>query len=311
MNAARTEKPEQMPVSTEKRNPARLPGRASPILLFGAAALSLHVLFSAPLLNWFRFAISKDRNSYLLLVPIISVYLIGTQRRTLQTPFQRSSTLAIIPAAIGAISMLFLGSVVAPVDRLSLQIFALLNFLLALAFFFIGNPILRRLAFPVAFLIFAVPVPTAVGDAIEMFLQYTSAEAAYWLMSVVGIPMIRDGVNFRLPNLFIQVAQECSGYNSTFALFMVSLIAGYLFLKFPSKRAVLTLAVIPLAIFRNGFRITTLATLCVYDDPAWIDSNLHHKGGPIFFALSLIPFFILLWGLRRSEIAKDRTVKVP
>ena len=32
-----------------------------------------------------------------------------------------------------------------------------------------------------------------------------------------------------------------------------------------------------------------------------IDSTIHHRGGPFFFALSLIPQFLLLWWLRRQE----------
>jgi hypothetical protein len=31
-----------------------------------------------------------------------------------------------------------------------------------------------------------------------------------------------------------------------------------------------------------------------------IDSPIHHKGGPLFFALSLIPLYLLLWWLRRQ-----------
>jgi exosortase C (VPDSG-CTERM-specific) len=271
-----------------------------------AFAIILVAVFSRPLIDWVRFAISKERNTYLLLVPFITAYLIRTRRREIHGHFQRSIGPGIIPAIIGAASLLCLSGVADPLGRLSLQIFALLNFLLAGALLTIGANILRQLTFPITFLIFAVPVPTIIGDQIEIFLQYTSAEAAYWLMSIVGIPMIRDGVNFRLPNIFIKVAQECSGYNSTFALFMVSTIAAYLFLKSPASRAILCLVVIPLAILRNGFRITTLATLCVYDDTRWIDSELHHNGGPLFFALSLIPFFILLWWLRKADIAKRR-----
>ena len=32
-----------------------------------------------------------------------------------------------------------------------------------------------------------------------------------------------------------------------------------------------------------------------------IDSPIHHRGGPLFFALSLVPLFLLLWWLRRQE----------
>ena len=77
--------------------------------------------------------------------------------------------------------------------------------------------------------------------------------------------------------------------------------AGHLFLRSPWKKTALALAVIPLGIIRNGFRIFTLGMLCVHVNPNIIDSPLHHRGGPIFFVLSLVPFFALLFLLRRSE----------
>jgi len=84
-------------------------------------------------------------------------------------------------------------------------------------------------------------------------------------------------------------------------LFITSLVAGYLFFKSPWRRAVLTCFVIPLAILRNGFRIFTIAMLCVHVSPDMINSPIHRRGGPIFFVLSLIPFFLLLVWLRRRE----------
>jgi exosortase/archaeosortase family protein len=59
-----------------------------------------------------------------------------------------------------------------------------------------------------------------------------------------------------------------------------------------------------LAILRNGLRIMTIAWLCVHVDPKMINSYIHRQGGPIFFALSLIPFLALLWALRKSEDAR-------
>lgn len=277
------------------------------LIAFALIATAVCALFSGPLMNWARCALSAERNTYLLLVPFVSAYLIRSKRGELRGNFRSSIALAVIPLLLGIAAIGLAFNVIDPLDRLSAQIFALVSFLFAGALVFVGSQILRQIAFPVAFLLFAVPIPSVVAEHIEVFLQHTSAEAAYWMMSVARIPMIRDGVNFRLPNIYIQVAQECSGYNSTFSLFMVSCVAGYWFLKSFTTRTILALAIIPLAILRNGFRITTLAALCVYDDPSWIDSSLHHKGGPIFFVLSLIPFFLILWGLRRYELAKAKT----
>jgi exosortase/archaeosortase family protein len=76
-------------------------------------------------------------------------------------------------------------------------------------------------------------------------------------------------------------------------------VAGQMFLKSGWRRWVFTLAVIPLALLRNGFRVLTLGVLCERIGPHMINHWIHHRGGPIFFALSLIPFFVLLIVLAR------------
>jgi exosortase/archaeosortase family protein len=126
------------------------------------------------------------------------------------------------------------------------------------------------------------------------------------LFSISGMTFHREGLVFELPGISLQVAQECSGIRSSLVLFITSLLAGHMFLKSPWRRTALTFFVIPLAIIRNGFRIVTIGWLCVRVDPAMIDSWIHRQGGPVFFALSLIPFFLLLFWLRRGEIGRAR-----
>ena len=65
--------------------------------------------------------------------------------------------------------------------------------------------------------------------------------------------------------------------------------------------------VIPLGILRNGFRVFVIGQLCVHIGPYMINSRIHHQGGPLFFALSLVPLFLLLLWLRRRE----RRLKLP
>jgi exosortase C (VPDSG-CTERM-specific) len=267
--------------------------------------VALCLVFFQPLRQLVQFALSAERNSYLLLIPAISAYLVWIKRREIRGELRSSVGPAVIPLVIGVIALGCAGMPLDKLDALSLRIFAFLNFFVAGAFFFLGVGIIRQIAFPLGFLIFMTPMPTIFADAIEVFLQHTSAEAAYWMLSIARVPMLRDGLDFLMPGVAIRVAQECSGYNSTFALFMVSTLAGYLYLKSPWRRSALALAVVPLAILRNGFRITTIALLCVHVDPQMIHSYIHHKGGPIFFALSLIPFFALLWYMRKSEIRKS------
>jgi exosortase/archaeosortase family protein len=64
--------------------------------------------------------------------------------------------------------------------------------------------------------------------------------------------------------------------------------------------------VLPLALLRNGFRIFVVGELCVNYGPQMIESYVHRHGGPFFFGLSLIPFFLLvIWLSRRERRARD------
>jgi exosortase C (VPDSG-CTERM-specific) len=171
---------------------------------------------------------------------------------------------------------------------------------------FCGKATAKYFAFPLAFLVFAAPFPKAMMDAILAWLQHGSAEVAYAMLSLSGMPTLKQGTFFQLPGFDMQVAPECSGIHSTLVLFITSLVAGQLMLKTQWRRAVLVLAVIPLALLRNGLRIFTIGQLCVQVSPDMIHSYIHRKGGPIFFALSLIPFLILLIWLRKSELRSLR-----
>jgi exosortase len=151
-----------------------------------------------------------------------------------------------------------------------------------------------------------MPLPTPAFEFASLALQRASADVAEVMLRATGMPVLRDGMMMHLPNLRIIVAEECSGIRSTFVLFMTSLIASNLFLRTGWKRALLVLAILPIAILRNAFRITTIAWLTVNVNPNIIHSPLHHRGGPVFFVLSLAPLFLLLWLLRKSE--KQRRV---
>ena len=161
---------------------------------------------------------------------------------------------------------------------------------------------MRAAAFPVAYLIFMVPMPDAMADALETASKYASAEATNLFFFLSGTPFLRSGLIFQLPNIAIEVAQECSGIRSSWVLFITSILAANLFLKTPWRRLALVAFVIPLAILRNGFRILVIGLLCVNVGPQMIHSVIHRRGGPFFFALSLIPLFLVLWWLRKGDV---------
>ena len=195
-------------------------------------------------------------------------------------------------------------------DYLSITTLSFVLFLIAGAAWILGPVRTRALVFPLALLIFMVPFPAFLMHVLEALSQHASAYAASLMLTISQTPVLHDGLFFKLPGITIEVAQECSGIRSTIVLFITSLVGSYLFFRSNTHRALLTLAVIPIAILRNGFRIFTISMLCVHISPDMIHSWIHKGGGPVFFALSLIPFFALLLFLYRRERKSRKTTAV-
>ena len=187
-------------------------------------------------------------------------------------------------------------------DRLALLTLSFLCCLVAGGFFFCGRAWMRAAAFPLAYLIFMMPMPDGMADALETASKSASSEVANLLFHLSGTPFLRAGAIFQLPNITIEVAQECSGIRSSWVLFMTSILAANLFLKTRWRRFALVAFVIPLGILRNGFRILVIGLLCVNVGPQMLHSIIHRRGGPAFFMLSLIPFFLVLWWLRKGDV---------
>jgi len=282
---------------------------------FLPAITGLVLCFSLPIYHLAQFAVKSDLYSYILLMPFVSLYLAWMKRKSLPVrsePAWRSGT-GLLAAGLAVMAAYWLadrqGWRLTTEDGLAFTIFSLFLMILGICFSFLGRETVRSLAFPIGILVFMVPFPSWVTDHIEAFLQQGSAITAEGLFSLSGTTFSRDGMLFLLPGIRIQVAPECSGMHSSLVLFIISLLAGYLFLRSPAKRAALTLAMVPLALLRNGFRIFTIGQLCVHIGPQMIDSPIHRHGGPLFFVLSLIPFMLLLVLLQKADRKKAESEK--
>ena len=312
-----TEKPELVPVTqavVPLSRAERSRDQARAFIPFGIGVGLLSLLFFAPLLRLLKFSLKEELYSHILLIPLISGYLIWVDRARLPLPTKGSLSLSFIPAFFGLaiLAWNFLRSGPLPVpDSHFLAILPFCLFLTALVLCFLGTAFARAVAFPLAFFYFIIPFPEAVSHAMEIGSQRASAEAFDWMIWLTGTPYFRQGQTFTMPGLSLVIAQECSGIRSSFVLLLTSLLAGQMFLRSAWKRTFLALLVIPLGFVRNGFRVLTLSILAIHWDPAVMDSPLHHRGGPLFFALSLVPFFVLLWWLRKSELKDHVALSQP
>lgn len=273
------------------------------LLAFAASAAFLILLFHHALAGWLTLALEVNLHSHVLLIPFVSAYLIWIRKSHLPwSKVESSPQLAALTFILASIPWVAAGVWRLQGDsRISFLILSFVVFLLGGGFLFLGREWMAAILAPAAFLFFMVPLPDMAIQALERASQAASADAADLLFSVSGVPYLRDGMNFRLSNVNLEVAQECSGIRSSLVLLITGAFASDLLLRSTWRRWVLVLVVIPLGVLRNGFRIVTLGFLAVHVGPHILDSALHHGGGPIFFALSLIPLLAIVWWLRRGE----------
>lgn len=260
--------------------------------------------FMRPLAALVVHASENSLHSHILLVPAVAGYLLFLQRRTLPAPGRSAIVPALLFAAVSTAALaaaLMSRSRLSVNDILALTALSYVSFVTAGGFLFLGSRWMTQAAFPMAFLIFIVPLPDAAVRWMEDALVLASADVSAAMISATGTPLLRNGTIFTLPTIVLEVARECSGIRSTWVLFITSLVAAHMFLHSPWRRFVLVAFVIPLGIIRNGFRILVIALLCVNVGPHMVDSVIHHRGGPIFFAASLVPLFMLMAWLRRRD----------
>ena len=263
----------------------------------------LTIAFTKPLIGLVAYVANSNLHSYILLVPIISGYLIYIRRHQLPTTSGSAPGPALIAFLFGLVALVSaIKWSTGPNDvYFSCVALSFLSFLFSGALLFLGREWMASMAFPMWFLLFIVPLPDMIVDPLETASKLASTEATDLLFNASGTPVMREGTLFQLPNIAIVVAQECSGIRSSIVLVLASLVAANLFLKSPWRRIFLVCFVIPLGIVRNGFRIWVIGSLCTYYGPQMIHSIVHRRGGPLFFGLSLVPLFLMLWWLRRGE----------
>ncbi len=275
------------------------------LTMYGVAVIAA---FGWHFFNLFRYTLDTELHSHVVLIPFISAWLLRLNAGELPRNYQSSPLWAGAFAAAGALVLAAgwllpaRGVEFSLNDRLGIFTLSALCFLVAGGFAFLGHRWIKAALFPVCFLLFLIPLPDAATEFLEYWSQVGSTMTGEWILNIAGVPHMRDGFVFAFPGVTsLELARECSGIRSSWVLFITCLLASHLFLRSPWRRTVLVVFVIPLGLLRNGFRFATLAWLCLNVSEDMIDSAIHHRGGPIFFALSLIPLGLLVWWLRRGE----------
>lgn len=250
---------------------------------------------------WLQMSASSERGSDYWVIPLISLFLCHERRRAIFASTEVTPA-GLVPFILGiGVSAI---SLTGNLTREDVVVPAILGVVISASGAFLlcyGKKAWRAARFPLGFLLFAVPLPQKLWAPLVHWLQWGSAAVVDLIFTLLNVPFVRDGLRFDLSNLSIEIAPECSGIRSSFALMVLTVLLSYKMLNSIWRRLVLVAAVIPLVLVKNGIRIATISLLASRVDPSFISGSLHRQGGFVFFGLVLVAECVLCWLLWRSE----------
>jgi exosortase len=237
----------------------------------------------------------RDANySHGPLIPVISGYLIWRQRKELAA-LPRSPANAGLFGILLGLGMLILGTAGAEVFT---QRVSLVLLLAASVTFFLGWGWTRRLAFPIAFLLLAVPLPYVVYYGLTSPMQAFAARCAVFGLKGLGVPVVAQGNVLHLPETSLEVAEACSGIRSLYAFLALGALLAY-WMHIPAfARILVFLATIPLSIAANAFRVALTGLGAYLVGPQMTHGLVHELFGVLIFLSALGIYFLVRKGAR-------------
>jgi exosortase B len=188
---------------------------------------------------------------------------------------------------------------------LSAQTLSVVFMLPGLVLLLRGPKQLVAAAFPLFFMIFLIPLPATMIDAVTQPLKLAVSSVATSVLSTAGYPIARSGVILQIGQFQLLVADACAGLHTLFSLEAMGLL--YLNVVRHSswlRNVALAILIIPISFTANVIRVMVLALITFYLGDEAGQGFLHGFAGLVLFMTALI-FIILTDSVLRWIAARN------
>jgi exosortase A len=226
--------------------------RKTPKAWMFATGLALSVLFW--LLGWYGETVHSMAATWLrsdtfahgFLIFPISAYLVWAQREEI-AQFSPAPNLMALPLLAGAGFAWLVGRVG---DALIVEQYSFVLMIPFIVTIVLGSQVAKALAFPLFFLLLAVPT----GDFLIPPLMTFTADFTVSALQATGIPVYREGRYFTIPSGDWSVVETCSGLRYLIASLTLGCLYAYLTYRSLARRLLFVAMSIVVPIIANGFR---------------------------------------------------------
>lgn len=253
---------------------------------------------------------SGDPNwGHALFIPVISlVYLLEHRDRLRQTATRSSPTGLFV--LLGGILVFVAGiGINANFAQFGpyVQDLGMLIALLGCVLSIFGWRMVRVAAFPIAYLLCALPWPPYVHDGLTVPLQKLAATASVRILQLTGMNVEQAGNTLHVltasgVDRALNVAEACSGMRSLITFIAIGLAVAFLSARPLWQKIIISLSAVPIALICNVFRIVGEGLLDQHVSRRLSEGFAHAAIGVVLLAPGFALFLLVGWILDRMTI---------
>lgn len=225
------------------------------------------------------------------LILAVVVWLVFDKRQVLQSaPTSGNLGAGLIFLLFG----LLLYIVGRSLDVTTLEVGSLLPTLVGVLLVMRGWSAIRAYWFMLFFLIYLIPPPGIVVDALSAGLKPHISSLAAQILYKAGYPVAQDGVILLVGPYRLLVADACSGLNSMFSLSAIGMLYLYL-MHYGSwlRNGLILASLLPVAFFANVVRVVTLVLVTYHFGDSAGQGFMHGLSGILLFVVALLSVLVL------------------
>ena len=264
--------------------PALAPASHTSIMLIVLVLLAPLLLYLGTVRSIVSIWNSSETFAHGYVILPISLWLIWRRRENFSLyPPQPYPPALLLLAVLGAG---WLAAQLGEVQVVSQYTFVAMFPVAALALF--GPRLAASLAFPLLFLLFAVPF----GEIFVAPLISFTADFTVWAVRATGIPVLRSGTRFELPTGSWSVVEACSGVRYLISSITLGCLYAYLTYRSTARRAMFIALAMVVPVIANGLRAYMIVMIGHLSGMALATGVDHLIYGWLFFGLVM---FVMFW----------------
>ncbi|MBN2070081.1 MAG: exosortase/archaeosortase family protein [Candidatus Krumholzibacteriota bacterium] len=268
-------------IADHDRTGSKAPG----LILIASSAVLISILYFPVLLSLVRQWINDPNYQHGLIIPFVSAFILWKRREKLKNAPDGRHRFAGLLVILFASLLLIAGTAA---SELFTTRFSFPILIFGTILFIFGDRIARVTAFPVLFLILAIPLPYIIYYKITFPMQIFSARLSTSILKMAGVSIIRKGNILQLPEYTLEVVAACSGLRSLMTMVTIAMIFTVFSGFSRTKNLILVAASIPVAIAANAIRLTITALGAYTIGPEFADGPIHEISGLIVFVAGML-----------------------